>query len=157
MGCEKYKKQSGNIVTLPTYSSSYFLSNHVSLRPTSDKRNVLCSWFLAITLYSIIIELSIKNLYIFCKKKKKLDFEMDFNNPVIIQCRKYRIFRWCVHASCWVEWIHLVKFFLYIHRFIFEQEIIPKETALQKILISTLKAGLFCRIFTYLIPFNKRS
>jgi len=37
------KKQSGNIVTLPTYSSSYFLSNHVSLRPTSDKRNVLSS------------------------------------------------------------------------------------------------------------------
>ena len=128
MGCEKHKKQSGNIVTLPTYSSSYFLSNHVSLCPTSDKRNVLSSWFLAITLYSIIIELSIKNLYIFCKKKK-LDFEMDFNNPVIIQCRKYRIFRWCFMLG----WVNSYDRILPIHRFIFEQEIIPKETALQKI------------------------
>ena len=114
MGCEKYKKQSGNIVTLPTYSSSYFLSNHVSLCPTSDKRNVLSSWFLAITLYSIIIELSIKNLYIFCKKRnwilKWTLITLWAFNAVSIE--------FLDDASCWVEWIHMIEFFLYIDSFL---------------------------------------
>ena len=55
---------------------------------------------------------------------------MDFNNPVIIQCRKYRIFD---DASCMLGWVNSYGRILPIHRFIFEQEIIPKETALQKI------------------------
>ena len=39
-----------NIVTLSTYSSSYFLSDHVNFCPISDKRDVFCS------LHSIIIK-----------------------------------------------------------------------------------------------------